>query len=398
MLDCLGVAGIECQIMLLLQHLDRRRIEPYLCLLRGEDEHSRQFAEVDGRPILRLGVRSLRHPSTLRKAIEFGRFLRRERIDVLHPLFPDSLYFGTPIARLTGVPRVVRFRVDLNWWMKPKDRWLGRILSTVLDATVANCEASKRVAVEHEWALPETIEIISNGVDLSRFPESECRRYGDPTSHETRVGVVANLRPVKNLDLLVRAAALLKPSHPNVRYQIAGEGTCRSDLELLIGEYGLQNCFDLLGTVADIPAFLRTLDVAVLCSKSEGSPNSIMEYMAAGLPIVATDVGGCGELITHDQHGLLMPAGDASQLAVAIDRLLRDPGLSRQLGTNARHRAFAEFGVDRQARRYEEFYEQLYLTTKGKPLSSLRRDEAVPRDIDMECGTPRSMCGTTENT
>jgi glycosyltransferase involved in cell wall biosynthesis len=350
--------------MLLLQHLDRRRIEPYLCLLRGEDEHSRQVVDVDGRPVLRLGVRSLRHPSTLRKAIEFGRFLRRERIDVLHPLFPDSLYFGTPIAKLAGVPCVVRFRVDLNWWMKPKDCWMGRILSTVLDATVANCEASKRVVVEHEWASPETIEIIPNGVDLSRFPEPECRRYGDPANHETRVGVVANLRPVKNLDLLVRAAALLKSSHPNVRYQIAGEGTCRSDLESLIREYGLQDRFDLLGTVADIPAFLRTLQMAVLCSQSEGSPNSIMEYMAAGLPTVATDVGGCGELITHEEQGLLTPPGNPTQLAAAIDRLLRDRAFASCLGASGRQKALAEYGVNLQARRYESFYHQL-LQKKG---------------------------------
>ena len=309
MLDCLAMAGIEGQLLLLLRHLNRVKVQPYLCLLRGEDERSRQVSDVDGRPVLRLGVGSLRHPSTLRKALHFARFLRQERIDVLHPLFPDSLYFGAPIARLAGVPCVVRFRVDLGFWMKPIDRWLLRMLSRMLDATVANCEACKQVVIQDEWASPKSITIIPNGVDLSRFSEFPQTDSADQVDREMRVGVVANLRRVKNLDVLVRAAALLKSSHPNTRFQIAGEGDTRAELESLIRSLELQDRVELLGAASDIPSFLRTLDVAVLCSGSEGSPNAIMEYMAAGCPVVATAVGGCKELVEHEPTVCWLPRG-----------------------------------------------------------------------------------------
>jgi glycosyltransferase involved in cell wall biosynthesis len=243
--------------------------------------------------------------------------------------------------------------------MKSPDRWLVRILNRMLDATMVNCEACKQFTVEHEWATPDSVAVIPNGLDLARFRECSAEVSVGKATRERRIGIVANLRPVKNLDLLVRAAALLKASHPNLRFQIAGEGDSRAELESLIVELGLQERFDLLGAVSDIPAFLRTLDVAVLCSRSEGSPNSIMEYMAAARPIVATAVGGCTELLQHEQNGLLVPPSDFQQLAAGIDRLLQNRELAVRLGTNARRRALAEYGVDLQARRYEDFYRDL---------------------------------------
>lgn len=108
MLDSLGIAGVEKQLLLLIDRLDRRRIEPYLCLTDGSDENSR-LLEPNNCGVLRLGVRSLRHPFTFFRSLKLAHFLRREKIDVLHPLFPDSMYMGAPIARLAGVPCVVRF-------------------------------------------------------------------------------------------------------------------------------------------------------------------------------------------------------------------------------------------------------------------------------------------------
>jgi glycosyltransferase involved in cell wall biosynthesis len=171
-----------------------------------------------------------------------------------------------------------------------------------------------------------------------------------------RVGLVANLRSVKNIESLVRAADKLATKHPNARFEIAGEGDCRVQLQKLIDALKLRDRVILLGSVENIPKFLATLDVAVLCSLSEGSPNAIMEYMATGLPTIATDVGGSSELIEHEVTGLLVPAGNDAQLAAAIDRLLCDDGFAEKLGANARARAFSEFSVESQARRYEDFY------------------------------------------
>ena len=276
MIDSLGVAGIEMQLLLLLKHLDRTRVTPYLCLLDGDDQKSRSL-EPDNCRVVRLGVRHLRHPSTFFRALRLARFLRRERIDVLHPLFPDSMYLGAPVAKLAGVPCVVRFRVGLGYGMKPVDRWLCRVYNRLIDATLVNCEACRQAVIADENAPPESVTIIPNGLDLSRFSAigaNGCARRG---AAGRRVGAVANLRPVKNLDLLVRAGAILAPLHPQVRLEIAGEGESRAELESLARELGLEGRVAFPGTVLDVPGFLADLDVAVLCSRSEGSPNAIME-------------------------------------------------------------------------------------------------------------------------
>src|SRR5204863_4532684 len=129
---------------------------------------------------------------------------------------------------------------------------------------------------------------------------------------------------------------------PGVRFQVAGEGEERPALERLVAESGLTGRFELLGTAADVPAFLAGLDVTVLCSHAEGMSNALLEYMAAGRAIVATDVGANGRLVRDGEHGLLVRPGDAAALAAGIDRLLRDPALARRLGAAARQRVREE--------------------------------------------------------
>jgi glycosyltransferase involved in cell wall biosynthesis len=384
MIDKLFPAGIELQLLVLMRHLDRSRVAPYLCLLDGTDEQTRAL-EPNDCPVIRLGVQHLCRPASLWAALRLARFLRRERIDVLHPLFHDSFYFGVPVAKAARVPCIAGFRVDLGYWMTPRDRSVGRFLSRWVDGAVANCEACREALIADLGVPAESVAIIPNGVDLSRFadrgrsqlsrsesgiaplppdalpdlPSESATAPLPPAAATRRVGIVANLRPVKNLALFIRAALRLAPSHPDVQFEIAGEGELRCELQSLIDTLGLRDRVALLGTVSEIPEFLQSLDVAVLCSVSEGSPNAIMEYMAAGLPTVATAVGGNSELVEHEVTGLLVPSNSEEHLAIAIDRLLCDRTLAARFGATARQRAFAEYGVEVQARRYAEFYRGL---------------------------------------
>ena len=335
MIDKLFPAGIELQLLLLIKHLDRSRVIPHLCLLDGTDQQTRSLEPKDC-PLIRLGVRHLCRPSSLPAAFRLARFLRREKVNVVHPLFPDSLYFGTVVAKLARVPCVAGFQVSLGYWMTPRDRWFGTFVNRWVDGTVANCEACRQ-AVVAEWGVPaESVTIIPNGVDLSRFAGLAEKRPSRNGSAAQRVGIVANLRPVKNVELFIRAAGSLASSHPGVHFDIAGEGELRPSLQALIEALGLSDRVTLRGSVSDVPAFLGGLDVAVLCSLSEGSPNAIMEYMAAGLPAVATNVGGNAELVENEVTGLVVPSNDAERLAAAVDRLLSDPALAGRLGATAR--------------------------------------------------------------
>jgi glycosyltransferase involved in cell wall biosynthesis len=360
LIDELAAAGTEMQLLALIRHLDRRRFGPCLVLLRGDGPASRAL-EPDESPVFRLGVGSLCRPATLMKLRRFARWLRRERIDVLQAYFPDSSYFGITAAWLAGVPHRIRTRNNVGHALTPWHRRLGRLLNRFTTATIANCRAARTALLDAEAPRAETVVVLENGVDLDRFltvpPPSAC------LSVAPCVGTVANLRPVKGVDVLVRAAATLADSHPRVRFYVAGEGDARTALERQAAESGLTERWHLLGAITDVPDLLSRLDVAVLPSRAEGMSNAVLEYMAAGRPIVATAVGATPELIRHGVDGLLVPPDDAAALAAAIARLLDDRPLACRLGSAARRRATGRFSRAAMIRRFEEFY--LGLPTQG---------------------------------
>ena len=354
LIDELAAAGTETQLLALVRRLDRRRVRPYLCLLRGESAASRAL-EPDDCPVWRLGVRSLRGPATLLKMTRFIRFLRRERIDVVQAYFADSSYFGLPAAWLAGVPHRLRTRNNLGHWLTPMHGRLGRLLNAVTTGSVVNCSAARAALLAAEGPRPETVTVLENGVDHARFLAVPPRAPATPRT----VGAVANLRPVKGLDVLLDAATRLADGYPDLRFQVAGEGEMRRPLEESARERGLEGRFRLLGAVSDIPAFLAGLDVAVLCSRSEGMSNALLEYMAAGRPVVATAVGAAPDLIEDGVHGLLVPPGDPGKLAEAMGRLLREPQMARRLGEAARRRARDRYSREAMVERFTDFYERL---------------------------------------
>src|SRR5262249_39583744 len=272
LIDELTTAGTETQLLALIRRLDRRRVQPFLCLLRGRAAHPRALGPGPADcPVLRLGVGSLRHPSSLIKACRFASFLRRQCIDVLQVYFPDSTYFGIPAALLARVPHIVRTRNNLGYWMTRWHRRLGRLCNRFTKALIANCDASRESVIAEEGMPPERVLVLENGVDLERFPVVE---HPHPAACR-RVGVVANLRPVKGLDVFIRAAALIAAAHPDVTFYIGGDGPLRADLESMVNAEGLEGKLVFEGTIADVPGFLAELDVAVLPSRSEGMSNAL---------------------------------------------------------------------------------------------------------------------------
>jgi glycosyltransferase involved in cell wall biosynthesis len=369
MIDRLAIGGTENRLMSLIKGLDRSKVTPFLCLLDGSDPVS-QSLEPACCPVLRLNVRSLRQPRALGRAWQFWRFLRRERIDAVQLIFPDSTYFGALVARCAGVPRIVGSRFNQNYWMNANRRKVARFFNRYLISdTVTNCEASRRAVIEDDGAVAETVVVIENGSDLSRFrPADSMVRVNSPA----RIGVVASLSPVKNLDVFIRAARIVLQAHPDAVFEIAGEGRMRSELQRLADELAISDKVKLLGQVSDVATFLGTLDVAVLCSSSEGMSNSLLEYMAAGKAIVATEVGGTPELVAHESEALLVPPGDEAALAQAMMRLLQDRRLAAELSISAQHKS-RQYSVEVMTQRYEQYFLNLVRTSGGSQRSNLRR-------------------------
>jgi glycosyltransferase involved in cell wall biosynthesis len=170
---------------------------------------------------------------------------------------------------------------------------------------------------------------------------------------------VANLRPVKGIDVLVRAAARVVAEQPHARFRVAGQGEQRPELERLIGQLRLSNRFELAGPTADVPAFLAGVDVSVLPSHAEGMSNALLEYMAAGRPVVATAVGANAQLLRGGEVGLLVPPGNDTVLADGIRRLVRDPVEALRLGQAARTHVAEHYSRDAMRDRFESFYQRL---------------------------------------
>jgi glycosyltransferase involved in cell wall biosynthesis len=363
LIDDLAVAGTETQLLALIRHVDRRRVAPHLCLLRGDSAASRALEPADC-AVWRLGVGALARPRALVQFVRLMRLLRRHRIDVLQAYFPDSAYFGVPAAWLTGVPNRLRTRNNLGHWLTPLHRRLGRALNALTTGTLTNCRAARRALLDAERPEPESVYVLENGVDLGRFlavPQADAA-----LPHVPCIGAVANLRPVKGVDVLVAAAVLAAKQHPRAVFRVAGEGGQRGELEAAAAGQGLVGRFLLPGAAADVPGFLAGLDVAVLPSRAEGMSNALLEYMAAGRPIVATEVGGNPELVEHGVHALLVPPDDPGALARAIDRLLTDRVLASRLGAAARRRARKRFGREAMVRRFQDFYQGLPRYDRGE--------------------------------
>jgi glycosyltransferase involved in cell wall biosynthesis len=227
---------------------------------------------------------------------------------------------------------------------------------------VANSEACRHAVLADEGMASDRVIVLENGVDLTRFPKRDR-----PQTQSRRIGVVANLREVKGLDVFIRAASLVVSRFPTAIFHIAGEGDELESLQRLSNELGLSQNLVFEGTVRDIPRFLAELDIAVLPSRSEGMSNALLEYMAAGKAIVATAVGGNTSLIEDDVHGLLVPSENPGALAERIGRLLDDPMLADRLGHAARRRVESNYSREAMVRRFEIFYENLL---RGRALAA----------------------------
>ena len=367
LVDRLGTSGGgEKLAMRIAMRLDRERFESWYCASRwsgGEPAteagrravHELREAGVRAIGLGRQGARSVTGWASL------VRLMRRERIDVLHTHKFGSNAWGAVLAPLGRVPVFVAHEHTWSYEGEPVRRFVDReLIARRSAAFVAVSREDRRRMIEVERIAPEDVTFVANGIDAVPPGDGERvrRELGVPEGAPL-LGAVAVLREQKGLDVLVRAMAEVLREIPEARLAVAGEGPERASLEALAAELGIAPCVMLLGNRSDVPDLLAAFDVAVSASWFEGSPLAAMEYMDAGLPIVATRVGGMPDLIDDGVHGRLVEAGDSDGLAAAVVDLLRDPERARAMGERARERRRAEFDLDGTVRTLEEMYEKL---------------------------------------
>lgn len=348
--------GMEHNVVKLVNALERSRVTSSICSCMPADSLKLRLAP--DVPLFEL----TRHQGTdVRLILRLARLFRRERPDVLHTHSWGTLCEGFLAARLARIPVVVHGEHG-TMELRPRNRAVQRFLWSRVDQVLSvSSRLAERMAATMEF--PEArIAVIRNGVDLTRFTwdaRDAVRRELDVAPDECLIGTVGRLEPVKDHATLLSALALLAGKEHAFRAVIVGEGSLMNRLDACVSDLRLGRRVRLLGPRADVERILAALDVFTLTSRSEGLPNTVLEGMAAGLPVVATDVGGTAELVTHGVTGLLVPPEDPAALADAFAELLTNHERRAAMATAARQRAEREFTLDRMVRRYQDLYVSL---------------------------------------
>ena len=292
----------------------------------------------------------------VRQLLKAAGFIREHRIDVIHTHDFYSNIFGMLAAQIAQVPLAVASKRETGGMRSKWQKRVEKFAFRQANAIVANSEAVKEYLTGE--GVPESkIRVVYNGLDLERLTPTPptgrkaiCAALGLPDGENLKfVTLVANLRhPVKNQPMLMRAAQKVSAQFPEAHFVLAGEGDLREGLENLAKELKIGENTHFTGRCTRVPELLSISCAGVLTSSHEGFSNAILEYMAAALPVVATDVGGAREAVIDGETGFLIASDDDEMLAARLIELLGDEEKARSLGARGRQLAEEKFSLAAQ--------------------------------------------------
>jgi glycosyltransferase involved in cell wall biosynthesis len=329
-------------------------------------------AGIDVRAPVASGVRALGLLSLFADMSHLYRNISRDPETVICVYLPRAYLQAGLLHLFLRLPnKLVAFRRSMNDYQK-KHRflgWLERRLHSYPDLIIANSSAIARQLEDGEGVCTDKIKLIYNGIDAKKFiennPLGHVRRELDLTDNELILTMVANLIPYKGHDDLLVALSLLSTVHrASVHLVLVGAGyETRDDLRKLMTVTQLESVVTVLGPRDDVSRILRESDIGILCpSENEGFSNAVLEGMAAGLPMVVTDVGGNSEAVVDGCTGLVVPPKSPQALKDALERLILDRDLRRSMGKAGRERVKEYFSLDACAEAYEAAFQDVTST------------------------------------
>lgn len=346
----LEIGGMEQVVADLIRSLDGESFEPIVACLESRGPIA---AELEGE-----GVRVIQLPRMVPIAsflypAELIRIIREERIDVVH-VHSGCWHKGALAARIAGVKNVIYTEHGRIFPDSRKVMFLDRLYSPLTRHVVAVSNDLARYMTREVGIAAEKISVITNGIDDGRFPSAE----GNDTGGPVRIGIIARLAPVKNIAMLLRAMAEVRRGKQEAVLAVIGDGPEREALEMLSAELGLGDGVEFHGFRRDIPEVLRNIDIFALSSRSEGTSITLLETMAAGKPVVVTNVGGNTEIVRDGVNGFLVPSGDSAAMAKALLALVENPRLRQGMGAANVARVAERYSIRAMTRRYEELYRE----------------------------------------
>jgi glycosyltransferase involved in cell wall biosynthesis len=345
--------GTERQMIELVRRIDRRRWSVHVACFHARGAWLER-ARAGAASLAEFPIVSFRRASAVRQARAFGRWCRDLGVVIVHAADLYANVFALPAAAAANVPIRFGSRRDIN-----PGKTLGQIaLQRAAYACAHRIVANSRAAFNRlrlEGVSARKISVIPNGVDTTAF-EAKPPVHGGAGRPLRRVLMVANLRPEKGHDTLIDAAAVLLRRFPDATFTMAGGGPERERLMAYASRRGVASAFSWLGHRDNVAAIAARSDIFVLPSRTEAFPNALLEAMAAGLPCVATRVGGIPEIISDGHNGLMVRVGDPIDLAYALCRLMSDETLSAELGAAAARDVAARYSFERMTAAFEALY------------------------------------------
>jgi len=350
-------AGAEKQLCLLTGGLPREEFEVSVCALTRGGPLADQLAKA-GVPLVIIGKRWKLDPGSFWR---LKQHVAQLRPDLIHSWMFAANTYGAAAARFCGVKNLVIAQRCVDPWKSRLQLSIDRALARRARAVVVNSEGVRDFYVAHGTPA-ERVRLIPNAVEL---PPPPCDTRGHLLAelqlpeNSRLIGLVGRLWPQKRVEDAIWAADLLKVIRDDVHLLIIGDGPLRERLITFRDQVRIADRVHFLGQRSDVPRLLPHFDLLLSTSGYEGQSNAILEAMAAGVPVVATDIPGTRELVVPGETGFLTAVGDRAGFARHAERILNDAELAARLGAAARRRVEQEFGLPRMIQRHVELYREL---------------------------------------
>jgi glycosyltransferase involved in cell wall biosynthesis len=359
-ISALPVGGVENQLCLVLKSYDRARVLPCVCSLSDKGEVGK---EIEAAGIEVVNLNRLRHGFDWSIVKELAQIIRHRDIAVVRTHQYHANLYGRLAAWLCRVPCIVPSIHNVYTRdRKIHRRVLNNILGRVSDRVIAVSGAVKDDVIAFDGISPDKITVLYNGVEEGRFAGVDtagARSVLGIPEDGIVVGTVGRLTHQKGQKYLLEAMPAVLKEFPGALLLVVGDGPAVNGLRELVKQAGLDGSVIFTGSRRDVPAMLAAMDIFVFPSLWEGLPNALIEAMAAGKTIIATDIKPNREVLGHEQAGVFVPCEDSTAIAAGITQLLRDRGLASRLAYAAQKRALATFTISRTVSAYTDLFEEI---------------------------------------
>jgi len=359
----LEMGGVERTLTSILPRLDKRQYKVYLCCLFKRDKLADTIESL-GIPIIKFRMRARLDfdGKYIAGILRLTRLMKKMQIDIVHTHLYRANLAGRIAAKLAGIPVIIANEHNIDSWKKFSQRLNDRALAKITNKIIAVSDAVKDFYVKKIGISEDKIITIYNGVDISKFQtyvntNKQKEEFGIKPD-EKIITIIGRLHQQKGHLYFLKAAQIIREKNPKVKFLIVGDGPLEEQLRSMSEDLGISKNVVFTGLREDIPQILAMSDISVLASLREGFSITVLESMAAGKPVVVTDVGGNSEVVEHGKTGFIIPAQSPEDLALYSLNLINNQELAKKMGQEAEKRVL-NFSIDRMVEKTENLYDVL---------------------------------------